>query len=300
MHSSVPELIDARILVVVNDEETAATIRSGLTEFNNIHVFDKGDVALSFCRMQTPDLILLDVNMPEDGLTLCRDIREISLLTRCPVIFLSETETLRDESKHWRFGQTDVLRKPIAAAALNMRVMSHLTTHWHIEIANRLHHTDTLTGLNNRYFFDKHIKEQIAYASRYKSDLSMLIIDINRFRQFNECYGEEQGDCVLKLVASALRRTVNRAPDSVCRYSGEEFTVILPGTDEDGAAVVAEKIFQAINELAIPFETEPSGQLSICIGQACLSHAQEQGESLFVIADRRLEMNKSTARIQVA
>ena len=300
MKSAVPDLIDAQVLIVVGDEDTSNVIQSGLTEFNNVEVFHNGDEALNFCRLRAPDIILLDLNIPQCGLELCREIREMSLLTRCPVIFLSDDTDLQTEVKSWEAGGNDFLRKPISAAALNMRVMSHLTSHWHIEIANRLHHTDALTGLNNRYYFDKHIKEQIAYATRYKSDLSMLIIDINCFRQFNEDYGHAHGDKALKRVATALRSTVSREPDSVCRYAGEEFTVILPGTDNVGASVVANKIIDQVNQLAIPFASELSGFLSVSIGQTCLSTAIEQSETLFSAADKHLKLIKSTGQSQVA
>ena len=296
-----PDLIDALVLVIDDDVETTGKIRESLEEFRNVKVFNDGEEALAFCRVQTPDIVLLDVNMPAlDGWAICKEIREMSMLSRCPIIFLSDDKNVETELKAWEAGGSDFLRKPLVMAALKMRVMSHLTSHWHIEISNRLYHTDTLTGLNNRYYYDKHVKEQMAYAERYNSDLSLLIIDINDFTRFNEKYGYAMGDKAIKKIASALKETVNRKPDSVCRYGGEEFTILLPGTNEQGAKSVSQRLMRAASELCIPFEGSYSEQLTINIGLASMTSMQKSDFSLFDAADKNLTEVKSLNTIQVA
>lgn len=299
--SNVPELIDALILVIDDDEENSLIIRESLNEFKNVKVFRDGESALAFCRIQSPDLVLLDVNMPSlDGWAICKDIREMTLLSHCPIIFMADDQEICNELKAWQADDIDFLRKPIVAAALNMRVMALLTTYWHIEIANRLYHTDILTGLNNRYFFDKHIKDQIAYAERYNSDLSLLIIDIDRLNSFNEKYGHAAGDEAIKQIASVLRHTVNRKPDSVCRYGGEEFAIILPGTNKVGAQKVAQRIQQQIQSLCIGHHSENAQAVSVSIGVSSLCMATECSKSLFEIADASLRETKVGLQIQLA
>lgn len=305
MNANTPELIDALILIVDDDETTTQVIRTALGEFKNVKVCHDGQEALSFCRVQAPDLVLLDVKMPSlDGWAICKEIREMSLLTRCPIIFMSADEDMETEIKSWEAGGSDFLRKPIVSAALTMRVMSHLTSHWHIEITNRLYHTDILTGLNNRYYFDKHIKDQIAFAERYSSDLSLLIVDIDSFTRFNELNGPATGDQAIRRIAGVLKRTVGRKPDSICRHGGEEFAILLPGTNEQGAQSVASRIMDAVNELAIPFdnavENDTKVKLSVTIGCASLSRAKELDVSLFIAADKNLTAKKHLARTEVA
>jgi diguanylate cyclase (GGDEF)-like protein len=299
--STVPELIDALILVIDDDEENTRVIRESLTEFKNVKVFHDGESALAFCRIQSPDLVLLDVEIPPlDGWAMCKDIREMTLLSHCPIIFMADGQHTGNELKVWQNDDIDILRKPIIAAALNMRVMALLTTYWHIEIANRLYHTDILTGLNNRYFFDKHIKDQIAYAERYNSDLSLLIIDIDRLNSFNEKYGDAAGDKAIKQIASVLRHTVNRKPDSVCRYGGEEFAIILPGTNKLGAQKVAQRIQQQIQSLCLGQESEHTQQLTVSIGVSSLCMATQSEQSLFEIADASLQATKIGLHVQLA
>ena len=287
--TAAPELIDALILIIDDDESTTQSIRNSLSEFKNVKVFHDGESALTFCRARAPDLVLLDVKMPSlDGWAICKEIREMSLLSQCPIIFMSADETTETELKSWEAGGNDFLRKPIVMPALKMRIMSHLTSHWHIEITNRLYHTDILTGLNNRYYFNKHIKEQIAYAERYDSDLSLLLIDINHFTEFNELYGHANGDRAVKRIANVLKQNVGRKPDSVSRYAGEEFTVLLPGTNELGAQSVAQRINNAVNDLNIKFDNEQNQQLSISIGVSSLSAARKKNLDLFNAADQNL------------
>lgn len=299
--STVPELIDALILVIDDDEENTRVIRDSLMEFKNVKVFHDGESALAFCRIQSPDLVLLDIEIPSlDGWAVCKDIREMTLLSHCPIIFMANDQRTGNELKVWQDDDIDILRKPIIAAALNMRVMALLTTYWHIEIANRLYHTDILTGLNNRYFFDKHIKDQIAYAERYNSDLSLLIIDIDRLNSFNEKHGDAAGDKAIKQIASVLRQTVNRKPDSVCRYGGEEFAIILPGTNKLGAQKVAQRIQQQIQSLCLGRESEHTERLTVSIGVSSLCMATQSEKSLFEIADASLRETKVGLQIQLA
>lgn len=295
------QFIDAKILIVDEDEDSANQIKSGLVDFQNVNIFLNGEEALKFCRVNTPDLIIIDAQMPSlDGRNACKQLRETSLLTRCPIIFLAACEKEQTEVACWESGASDFLRKPVAPAALNMRVMSHLTTRWHIEIRNRLYHTDSLTGLKNRYFYEKHIKEQAAYANRYQSDMSILIVNLDSFSAYNLEYGAPEGDNCLKEIAHIMRTNVKREPDCICRYSGAEFIVILPGTDIGGAQVVGEKLVSEVAKAAIPFEQSPERRVTISVGVASLNAVGGSVLDLIDYADKQLQCAKENGRSMVA
>ncbi|MFC3095229.1 diguanylate cyclase [Alteromonas sediminis] len=301
VQSQTSELFDSRILIVDDNPSEAAALRQGLVDFENVAVFNSGEDALTYCRTHTPHLIILDAKMPHiDGWTMCRRIREMGLLTRCPIIFLTSCNKEETEIACWESGGTDFLRKPVSPAALNMRVMSHLTTFWHIEISRRLLHTDPLTGLKNRYFYDKHIKEQLAYANRYEGDLALLVIDVDHFKRYNIAYGNEEGDTCLRKIAHILRKAINREPDCICRFGGEEFVIILPATNLIGAMHVGQKIVSAVSEAKLKHSHAPSGVLSVSVGAASFRSLENDACSLIEKAEKQLTLAKESGRNKVA
>jgi len=295
------ELVDSHILIVNDNKDEADELRKGLFEFENVMVFHSGEEALLYCRTHTPNLIILDAKMPHiDGWNICRRLREMGLLTRCPVIFLTSCQKEETEIACWESGGTDFLRKPVSPAALNMRVMSHLTTYWHVEISRRLLQTDPLTGLKNRYFYDKHIKEQLAYANRYEGDLSILVIDIDHFKRYNIAYGSQEGDNCLRRITQILRKTIYREPDCVCRFGGEEFVIVLPATNLSGALHVGEKIVTAVSKAKIRHSESPTGFLSVSIGAASFRSLESDAFSLIEKAEKQLLLAKESGRSKVA
>jgi diguanylate cyclase (GGDEF)-like protein len=128
--------------------------------------------------------------------------------------------------------------------------------------------TDGLTGLLNRRSFDQILDSELSRTSRERQPLSMLMIDVDRFKAYNDHYGHQAGDTCLKLVANGLRETALRPGDSLARYGGEEFVAILPNTDEDGAFVLAERLRRGLREMALPHEGSEKGIVTVSIGIA--------------------------------
>jgi diguanylate cyclase (GGDEF)-like protein len=113
---------------------------------------------------------------------------------------------------------------------------------------------DPLTGIYNRRFFDKNSKHLISSLSRSGGLLSLMMIDIDFFKEYNDHYGHVKGDSCLRLIAKTLKKSVTRADDFVARYGGEEFVIVLPNTPEAGAKVLAQKLLETIRALKIPHE----------------------------------------------
>jgi diguanylate cyclase (GGDEF)-like protein len=160
--------------------------------------------------------------------------------------------------------------------------------------------TDPLTGLNNRRALEQKLGEAWARSRRSQTPLSMLFVDIDRFRLFNEQYGHQVGDEVLAAVARTLDACCRRATDFAARYGGEEFTIVLPDTDARGAARIAEVVREAVQGLAISHDGSEHGAVTVSIGCAtCLPNADLTPEDLVSAADAALYRAKAAGRNRV-
>ncbi|MEB1808501.1 MAG: diguanylate cyclase [Bacillaceae bacterium] len=160
---------------------------------------------------------------------------------------------------------------------------------------------DGLTGIGNRRYFDERLIKEWKRAIRYSSDISLLMIDIDYFKPYNDTYGHQKGDECLKQVALAVQKTLKRPIDVVCRYGGEEFSVILPDTDEKGAKHVAETIRRTIEELKIPHAGSLINSfLTISIGTASVIPTKASDPATIIkAADEALYLAKQGGRNQV-
>lgn len=172
-----------------------------------------------------------------------------------------------------------------------------------LEIMNDQLHTtsvtDSLTQVKNRHYFDNKFPAEYRRAYREKSWLSLLILDIDHFKKFNDNYGHQAGDDALKLVAAAIQKIVKRPSDAVSRYGGEEFTVLLPCTQKEGAYQVAERIRSQIEELPFEWQGETL-RITLSIGLAsCIPPYYEGEATLLKQADDFLYVAKDHGRNQV-
>lgn len=175
-----------------------------------------------------------------------------------------------------------------------------------LESANKrltyLANSDGLTGIANRRQFDEALEKAIARGLREHKSISLLMVDVDHFKRFNDTFGHHAGDNALKSVALALDQCCSRIDDLAARYGGEEFSVILPDTSKEDAEHVANKIMDAISELAIPFESAPSNcTLTVSIGiatQQCRAALSSSG--LITLADKALYRAKEEGRNRIA
>ncbi len=177
-----------------------------------------------------------------------------------------------------------------------------------LEVANaeliRLATTDGLTGIANRRRFDEVLEQEWSRAAREELPLSLLLLDVDWFKLFNDRYGHQDGDACLHAVAQAVAACVERPADLVARYGGEEFVVLLPDTDAQGAAILAERVRCAIVSLGLPHEDNAphGGIITASIGSATLVAASSAGgpADLITAADRMLYEAKRSGRNRVA
>ncbi|NNF97902.1 MAG: PleD family two-component system response regulator [Desulfobacteraceae bacterium] len=222
--------------------------------------------------MNPPDLILLDIVMPGmDGYEICRRLKSSKQTKNIPVIFITAMDQEADETRGLKTGAVDYITKPFSLPIVNARIKTHLELKQHRDILENLSKIDGLTGIHNRRRFDEALEMEWHRAARIGSCLSLVMMDIDKFKNYNDTYGHTTGDDCLKQVANTLLEAVHRPTDLVARYGGEEFSCLLPHTDIAGANAIALKMVGAVEALNIPHEMSTvSDRVTISAGTSVI------------------------------
>ncbi len=274
--------------LVIEDTATSQAVICLLLERMGIQPVQALDGLSGVDRFEheRPDLILLDIILPDiDGFEVARRIRAMEKPGEwTPIIFL--TSLTKDEhlERGIEAGGDDYIFKPVSEVVLGakVRAMQRIIQMRHsllvlarkLDSANReltrLSAVDGLTGIANRRQFDEALSREWRRCLRSREPLSLLMGDVDFFKQFNDRYGHQAGDECLKTVAETLRGKLRRPADIVARYGGEEFAAILPDTGTEGAMLVAEAMRSAVQALGLPHESSVAGVVTVSIGAASL------------------------------
>lgn len=268
-----------------------------------------GAQALALCQDNPPDLILLDVVMPDlDGFAVCTQLKTDALTRNIPVIFVTAHDDPAQETHGLEVGAVDFIAKPVNPAVVRARVKTHLILKLQSDLLRNLVFLDGLTGVFNRRYFDQQLAIEWARAARNESALSLILIDVDFFKRYNDHYGHQAGDDCLKQIASILKAALKRPADLVARYGGEEFVCILPDTHFDDAMRMAHQLEQQVRATQIPHQkSELSAVVTISLGVAARSpqdassssaHQPSDSAALLALADARLYQAKSQGRGQ--
>jgi diguanylate cyclase (GGDEF)-like protein len=261
-----------------------------------------GEQALALCKTNPPDLILLDVVMPGmDGYEVCKLLKSDSATQHIPVIFVTAHTDPAQETHGLNLGAVDFIAKPVNPDVVRARVKTHLTLKFQSDILRRLVFLDGLTGVFNRRYFDQQIATEWARAARSNAPLSLILLDVDFFKLYNDRYGHQAGDDALRAVATTLRSTLKRPADLVARFGGEEFACILPETSFDDALIIAKLLEQRIRELAIPHQSSTvDNVVTISAGLATrVNNTGNDAADLIGLADNMLYKAKHTGRGRV-
>ncbi len=302
-----------RISTILIVDDTPANLLL-LTQLLNAQSYDvrpvsEGAMTLAVARTLRPDLILLDIRMPDmDGYTVCQQLKADPETSQIPVIFISALDDVEDKIRAFECGGVDYITKPFQPLEVLARVRTHLAlaqARTALEEANRelqralareaeLARIDWLTGVYNRSSFYEVAVREFAIATRYKRPLAIGMIDVDHFKQINDRYGHLVGDQVLRSIAQTIAHQI-RTTDCIGRFGGEEFILLLPNTDTTASLTLAERLRTTIVGLSVHTDR---GDISvtISIGIAGRQLADTTIEHLIDRADQALYAAKRQGR----
>ncbi|MBF0223874.1 MAG: diguanylate cyclase [Desulfobacterales bacterium] len=261
-----------------------------------------GRDALDIATTVMPDLILLDIKMPEmNGYDVCRKIKEDAILKDIPIIFITSLNQEEDETIGLELGAVDYISKPFSPAIVKLRVRNHLELKKQRDLLSRLSSLDGLTGISNRRIFDERYKIEWKRAVRNGKELSLILLDIDYFKAFNDNYGHLLGDSCLKNVAQAIASVIRRPADLAARYGGEEFICLLPDTNLKGATIISQDIMKKIYTLGVPHAYSSTSTLvTVSIGTGTISNYNNQSPEKFLdYVDKLLYQAKKEGRNRI-
>lgn len=311
-----------RVLLVDDQAIIGEAIRRALLDADNIefHYCSNPAEALALAERIKPTVILQDLVMPGiDGLTLVRRYRASAATADVPIVVLSTKEEPLIKSEAFAAGASDYLVKLPDKIELIARIRHHSKAYMNqlqrdeayralrasqqelmeknIEL-QRLTNVDGLTGLSNRRYFNEYLEIEWLRGAREQQPLSLLMIDVDHFKRYNDTYGHVGGDEVLKKIAEVLQQVARRPADIAARFGGEEFALIMPATPLEGMQLQANKFRQRVEDLKIPHSASTtSPYVTVSVGGATmLTQGSGAFTKLVAAADTALYEAKGAGR----
>ncbi|MEO5354539.1 MAG: diguanylate cyclase [Magnetococcus sp. XQGC-1] len=322
-----PEL-RATILIVDDERFNLNLLQELLDPDYDIMVAKNGEQALKRANATPPpSLILLDIMMPDmDGYQVLEQLKSNAATREIPVIFITAMSEATDEARGLALGAVDYITKPFSPTVVQARVRTQLRLKASMErgrnlnrqltqlndalagkneqltelnkILNDMASVDGLTGIPNRRRFDEFLLQEWHRALRDKSSLSLILMDIDFFKPYNDHYGHAAGDECLRLVTKALASAMLRATDLVARYGGEEFVCVLPGANAESMVQMGNRLREAVTALFLPHEfSKVASHVTISLGGVSLVPESGSEPTILVpMADARLYKAKEAGR----
>jgi diguanylate cyclase (GGDEF)-like protein len=291
--------VNGRVLVIDDAMENIKILNAALQDEHEVLFAMDGRRGLEIARTQHPDLILMDAVMPGmDGYAVCRELFASPETSDIPVIFVTGLSSPEDETRALGAGAADFISKPVNAAVVRARVRTQLTVKRQRDALRALILLDALTGVANRRAFDERLEMEWRRCGRNLLPVSLLMVDIDHFKLYNDHYGHPAGDTILVEVAGAMLRAAGRSQDLVARYGGEEFAILLPQLDAQGATGVARRLMRELELLNLPHAASPtSPRLTVSIGIASMVPGEHSvSADLIQVADAQLYQAKAGGR----
>jgi len=295
-------------ILIVDDEHTNSLALIHILKHEyNVFAEKCGQDAIEAVEENVPDIILLDILMPEmDGYKVLSLLKSSDKTKNIPVIIITRLSGTDDEKKGLVLGAADYITKPFIPEIIELRVRNQIKMLEQLRAIERFGMIDQLTELPNRRSFDTRFKLEWGRASREKEPISILVIDIDYFKSYNDTHGHQQGDVALQLFAKVFSSTLKRPGDFAARWGGEEFIALLPNTDVQGAIAIAEQIRKSVEEMVIPL-LEGQGQDGCMVSKITASigaNTKEYGNNItvnefFSAADKALYVAKNKGRNRV-
>lgn len=291
--------LDQTVLIVDDDKSNRKILKELLQEQAKIIFAKNGCQAMELAGKHQPDLILMDVVMPDlSGFEVIEQLKNDPITMNISVIFITGLANSDDEARGFNLGGCDYIYKPFKPSIVIARVMMHLELIRQRKMLDEIAHLDALTGVSNRRKLDLVMTSEVAANKREKNQLLVAVLDIDFFKQYNDNYGHGAGDLALKKVGAALQDVLQRPRDFVARYGGEEFVVLIPDCNMACAEMVLANIKKSVLEKNILHEySDIATVLTVSIGAVLVDDNQAHSvETIFEKADCLLYQAKLAGR----
>jgi diguanylate cyclase (GGDEF)-like protein len=259
------------ILLVDDDSVVIRVLSHILSGFEPLRFATSGRMALKLARESVPDLVLLDVDMPElSGFEVCKAFKSDPALTQVPIIFITSHESAQLETAGLQLGAVDFISKPPHAPLVLARVRAYQRLKMLSDTLRGAVSMDFLTGAVTRRQLEKVLTQEWLRSQRSAAPLAVLLADIDGFTAYNAEFGEEKGDACLHSIADALRAAAHRPTDVLGRFAGGKFALLLPETDSRGASIVAQRAIDAVDASQILHAPSTGkGHITLSVGGGC-------------------------------
>ena len=255
-----------KILVVDDDKSNLDIISHILKNEYTVYVAKSGEMAVKRALDDQPDLILLDIVMPDmSGYDVLKILKENDITKSIPVIFITALGSVADEERGFLLGAVDYIVKPFNTSILKARVKVQMKARKKARVIERIGTFDVLTELANRRRFEICLISEWERELSNKAPLSIIRVDIDNLKQYNETYGYLQGDVLLQTMSEVLAHSLHTNADMVARIDGDEFAILLPDTSYEEATEIARSIKHAVEVMEIPSMGPMNTQVTVKI-----------------------------------
>ncbi|WP_046222876.1 diguanylate cyclase domain-containing protein [Vibrio sp. ECSMB14106] len=308
------ELIDpsysTNILIVDDDSSVIRALHKVLRHLGNVRFASNGAQAFEAIDELQPDIILLDIMLPDmSGVDICEQLKSSNQarLANIPILFITSAIDEGFEETVFEAGAADFILKPLNPSVVLARVQIHLNYQHAIDLLHYQARIDSLSTLHNRRAFDEQLSVLLKQSVRTHQPLTLLMIDIDEFKKFNDQFGHQQGDFCIQFVANEIKKVSMRPLDCPARFGGDEFAIILPETDRYGGKVVAERLRSSVESFGLRHAANASRSVvTLSIGattiqsKVTLPILKELKSKLVALVDEALYLSKSNGRNSVS
>ena len=288
-----------RLLVVDDQPANIQALYQAFSADHQVLMATSGEQALKIAMTKQPDLVLLDVMMPGmDGHEVCHRLKAEESTRGIPVIFVTAHDDEASETLGLEMGAVDFISKPVNPKIVRARVKTQLTLKAQSDLLRQWVYIDGLTGVYNRRHLDERLASEWARAVRSGTELSVVLLDVDFFKRYNDRYGHQAGDDCLRRLAACLKDSLKRPADLVARYGGEEFVCLLPDTPLAGGLALAEHLRDNVAALALEHaDSAAASVVTVSLGVCCKpADAVGSAASLLRGADAQLYQAKAQGR----
>ena len=288
-------------ILLIDDSKFNIRVLTCILEDNySVYSSNNGKEGIELAKTVFPSLILVDIIMPDmDGFEVLTKLKQYECTKDIPVIFITSISNIESEEKGFSLGAVDYITKPFSPSIVKARVKTHIDLFRYRKKIENMAMLDGLTSVLNRRGYNIKIQSEWETAIKYQNPLSILILDIDCFKQYNDNYGHLKGDDVIKLVASTAENVLKDTSGIIARYGGEEFIIILPNTNHENGFKIAENIRISIENLEIEHLYSKSNKpfLTVSVGGMDIIPSKESKLEDFInIVDCALYQAKDLGR----